>query len=483
MRGRWRTGRLAGLVAVLVLGGGLGSLAGPGAASAAACAPWNGTQPAGPVIAGGLDDLNAVAVTGLCDVWMVGDEDSSSGDRSLFEHWTGGGTWTVTSPSPNVFPGDPGASNVELAGVAAASASSVWAVGGYDNSTGEHGMLLHWNGTIWAQMILPAASESLREVTAVSADDVWVTGTDPSGGLLLMHYDGTSWTRFPAPAITPGGTGNGDFQDFLLTGMTHTSASDVWLVGHFTVGFSIFADPLALHWDGSSWSQVPVPEVTPPGDELGTDLNSVSAISPADAWAVGSADEDAETVTMHWDGHTWTPVSSPNPAVDPSGKPVVNELDGVTAVSANSVWAVGGYGTEVNGVTTSEHNLVLHWDGSSWAQVTSHDSGTVINGLNGIAAGPAGVVRAAGFWGNTLFTQNRASAAVFGVVPGGILRDTPEEAADVMASAGLSSTFSTVTNANKACNGLSNGKVIASSPPAFSVTAPPVTLIECNIPQ
>jgi hypothetical protein len=110
---------------------------------------------------------------------MVGDETSNSGGRALMEHWTGGGTWTVSSPSPSVFPGDPGGSDVELTGLSAASASSVWAVGEYLNSTGTHGMLLTWNGTLWSQRVLPVASESLRAVTAVSANDVWVSGLTP----------------------------------------------------------------------------------------------------------------------------------------------------------------------------------------------------------------------------------------------------------------------------------------------------------------
>jgi hypothetical protein len=43
---------------------------------------------------------------------------------------------------------------------------------------------------------------------------------------------------------------------------------------------------LAVHWDGTRWSQVASPA---PGDTLVTELNGVAAVSPADAWASATA--------------------------------------------------------------------------------------------------------------------------------------------------------------------------------------------------
>ena len=50
-----------------------------------------------------------------------------------------------------------------------------------------------------------------------------------------------------------------------------------------------------------------------------------------------------------------------------------------------------------------------------------------------------------------------------------------------MASAGLASTFSTVSNSSPRCNGLRNGEIVQTSPGAGVFTAPPVRLDECSI--
>src|SRR5687768_6948310 len=47
-------------------------------------------------------------------------------------------------------------------------------------------------------------------------------------------------------------------------------------------------------------------------------LSDVVVISPDDVWAVGAYGDfdDAQTITMHWDGSTWAIVSSPNADAD-----------------------------------------------------------------------------------------------------------------------------------------------------------------------
>ncbi len=58
--------------------------------------------------------------------------------RTLVLHWNGTVWKHVPSPNPG------GSSNVnELSAVAAASASDVWAVGGYNTATGEGALAIH----------------------------------------------------------------------------------------------------------------------------------------------------------------------------------------------------------------------------------------------------------------------------------------------------------------------------------------------------
>ena len=61
-----------------------------------------------------------------------------------------------------------------------------------------------------------------------------------------------------------------------------------------------------------------------------------------------------ETLILHWDGSRWSQVPSPNV----SGG--ANQLFGITAISANDIWAVG---------TAGGAPLAMRWNGSDWSVV------------------------------------------------------------------------------------------------------------------
>ena len=76
-------------------------------------------------------------------------------------------------------------------------------------------------------------------------------------------------------------------------------------------------------------------------------LNSVSAISSTDVWAVGSAlysrvgsagqsISNYYSTIMHWDGNAWSMVANSNPGTSGS------QLFGVSRINANETWAAGG---------------------------------------------------------------------------------------------------------------------------------------------
>jgi hypothetical protein len=96
---------------------------------------------------------------------------------------------------------------------------------------------------------------------------------------------------------------------------------------------------LILHWSGTAWTVVASPDH--PGEE--DELLGVSAPSANDVWAVGdfvdrtASTPTATTLTLHWTGIVWSTVTSPS---GPSGDTI---LTGTAAVPAttNQVWAVG----------------------------------------------------------------------------------------------------------------------------------------------
>lgn len=136
------------------------------------------------------------------------------------------------------------------------------------------------------------------------------------------------------------------------------------------------------------WSVVSSPNISRSGD---TNLAAVAAITPSDAWAVGSTDPSISsieaTLAENWNGSKWSMVSTPN--VGSFG----NELLGVAAVSANDVWAVGSY---VNS-NQIEQTLIEQWNGTSWNVVNSPNVGASYNGLFGVSADSANDIWAVGY--------------------------------------------------------------------------------------
>jgi hypothetical protein len=261
---------------------------------------WNGTNwanvaipsPGKPPV---VDDLYSVSAAAPNDVWAVGFFGHSGGGNlsALALHWNG--TAWAQVPVPN-------AAHVELLAVTAKSPNDVWAVG--DDLSTFDALILHWNGTAWTQAAIPAITGSLKAVTELSPGNVWAVGLGgfTSGTSLVLHWDGTSWTRQASPS--PGGTGVSDFSRLL--GVSALSATNAWAVGeygHETAMFQV-GKPLVLHWDGTNWTQTASPFF---GSASG--LDSVQALSPANAWATGGVfqrNAAGNTVILHWDGTAWT---------------------------------------------------------------------------------------------------------------------------------------------------------------------------------
>jgi hypothetical protein len=202
---------------------------------------------------------------------------------------------------------------------------------------------------------------------------------------VALHYDGTSWSQVTTP--NPEGTAAGDLNS--LNDVRCTSSTNCWAVGGYGTssnGVNSFST-LALHYDGTSWSQVTTPN---PGGTATADSNSligVTCTSSSNCWAVGAYNVSGGptlTLTVRYNGSTWSQVSSPSPGGTASND--TSELGRVTCTSSSNCWAVGGYGnTTTNPSTTTSLNLAERWNGTSWSQVTTPDpSGTSTNAFQNI---------------------------------------------------------------------------------------------------
>ncbi len=317
---------------------------------------------------GDIDHLSDVAGVSANDVWAVGlSVTEPSIYRALTMHWDGS-EWSAV-PNPTM------GSESYLGGIAVVSANDVWAVGQYrDSST--RPLTMHWDGSEWSVVPSPSVGtfSGLGDVAAISSNDIWAVGYVGTGeNMLVMHWDGSAWSIVPTPIIEGWNS---------LSSVSAVSSNDVWAVGEMTLATH---QPLAIHWDGSAWSVVSSPTVGAYGY-----LRGVGAVSASDVWAVGAySNNNSQTQTLieHWDGLSWSVM--PSPDMGPG-----SYLGGVAVVSGSDIWAAGMYH---NSSANRDQTLIEHWDGSAWSVVPSDNFGCNCGTFEGITAVSANDVWAVGY--------------------------------------------------------------------------------------
>lgn len=154
-----------------------------------------------------------------------------------------------------------------------------------------------------------------------------------------------------------------------LVAIAALSPNNAWAVGSRQI--SADSDmPLIEHWDGQRWSIVAGPALS---DSFGT-LEAIAAVSANDIWAVGQQYKLTGTgVTLptrghvlieHWDGRSWNLVDAPSAM---EGEDVINVLQSMAVLSPDDIWAVG---ETANIALHSQWSLLEHWDGKSWRTVS-----------------------------------------------------------------------------------------------------------------
>jgi hypothetical protein len=203
-------------------------------------------------------------------------------------HWDGV-QWTVV-------PGAPVSAYPELFSISAVAPDDIWAVGDYAPGSDRATLIEHWNGTQWSQVSspnVPSYHNQLKGISAIASDNIWSVGwayTNDSYQTITLHWDDTAWATVSSPS--PGTSGPG------LNGVVALSGDDVWAIGSYGAGTG-YGINLALHWDGVSWNQVPVPNRP---NETNT-LMSICAVSASELWAVGATDADGgRTLTETYAG-------------------------------------------------------------------------------------------------------------------------------------------------------------------------------------
>jgi hypothetical protein len=253
--------------------------------------------------------------------------------------------------------------------------SDAWAFGGtaLSGGTAPSGTPVaeHWNGRSWRGSALPRGlHDTIVAASAASATDIWAV--THFGGYFL-HWNGARWSlakRLP-------GAGQ-------LTGVTALSPSDVWVFG----GGGFIGGLGTWHFNGRTWRQWK-------GNANG--LETASAVSPANIWAIGGVVSPASTI-MHFNGVSWRPVT----AKVLSGL----QFQHLSAFSRTNIWA------SAFNPAGSSAGFLVHFNGVRWTRfalpwkvVTGSIAADGHGGLWLAADGPAGAFvvhrTASGGWSRT----------------------------------------------------------------------------------
>jgi hypothetical protein len=314
----------------------------------------------------------AASASSPTDIWAVGDSTM---------HYNGAKWTAFAAPLIN------GELTADLQGVVDISSTEAWAVGNVTLGANPGQIIEKWDGTKWSLFpnptLLPNSQGDLFAMTSTSATDIWAVGnlvqTFSNGGStsynLFEHWNGKSWT----PTFI---NDTGGFEG--LTGVSADATNDAWAVGNNG------GSTLAIHWNGTNWAAVATPENLGEGPNQ---LNAVVALAPDNAWAVGystpglAGQSATLTLILHWDGTTWSIVPSPNVG------PNTNRLLGITANSADDIYAFGSNFTADG--SGNQMTLLLHWDGTGWTIVPSPNptKGNFLNDLlfAGVVPSPGNV--------------------------------------------------------------------------------------------
>ncbi|HYK54372.1 MAG TPA: hypothetical protein VEV38_12685 [Candidatus Eremiobacteraceae bacterium] len=279
---------------------------------------WQSVRP--PVKAVNLEDVGGISST---QVWAVGNGGEPCGNgQGVLEHWNGV-KWENESPFVCASAGS------DLGSLAVISKTELWAVGsdseiGARGSEITHELVLRRQSNVWTTFQMPddPYTGGLSSIRAASADDIWAVGvsiptTQGHSASLIYHWDGTTWTDFQFQ--NPEAVGN-------LDALAVVSATDVWAVGGQSRSRRGKVEPLIVHFDGTSWTEVH--HLPPPSSGA---LTAIVAISANDVWA-----SSPSSFIAHWNGSTWSFFATAS-GDSPAALGVIPAL--------HTVWSVGSYPT------------------------------------------------------------------------------------------------------------------------------------------
>jgi hypothetical protein len=229
--------------------------------------------------------------------------------------------------------------------------------------SGNNFVLAEWNRPNelqWTSKSFTDATNrsSLASISLLSNATGWAVGTTLGTNFTIIRLQGNTWTATPLSGACSGSQS--------LNSVSAVSSQEAWAVGvndqvSCTSGLWRYT---ILKWNGTTWTKL-TPSTTPsiPADGSTSTTNpQLNEVQVIDASGNGIGDIGFAVGNngriLKYNGTQWTQDTSP----------VATTLNSVAVVSASEAWAVGANG------------VILRWNGSTWSSYTS-PTGTALNSI------------------------------------------------------------------------------------------------------
>jgi hypothetical protein len=323
--------------------------------------PQEAPEPSG----SSASELSGVSCASATDCVAVGNHLDEGTKKTLAMTWDGSSWSLVSTPNPS------GASSSELTEVACASSTMCLAVGSYVDSSITKSFAARWDGTSWSLSSTPspsgATSSELSGVSCVSTTDCTAAGSyvDALGvrKTLVLRSLLTIWSVEPTP--DPSGASSSELSDVRCASSVPCTA-----IGSYVESDTV--KTLALRRGSSTWAVQSTPN---PSGASSSQLAGIACPSSTACTAVGSSVDgtDELPLALDWDGSSWS-----ERTIDAPAGASAAELAAISCATATDCSTVGSiaYGE------FTPRNLGFGLDeGDEWYVTESGGLGGVLRGV------------------------------------------------------------------------------------------------------
>jgi hypothetical protein len=235
--------------------------------------------------------IHDIVALGSRDIWAVGDR--RAGPFAV--HWNGRHWKMATIPhAPGFIP----------LFLSAPSPTDIWALG-FLLRNGRPSAV-HWDGTMWHVVSLPTDGSDLGVV--FSPSDIWLVGSQSCGSsgcvTNILHWNGLTWNKSSVHTT--------------VAAIGGTSDHDLWLAGMNnirTVGDQQHSELTVFRWSGTAWHRISV------GQHEFAGTPGLTVTSARNVWISGfrarpRPNGEQPFMAVHWDGSRWSVLTVPDSLAD-----------------------------------------------------------------------------------------------------------------------------------------------------------------------